>query len=226
MKEPLGRFLEGIPTHNQVRHKENEKMLPSCPGGGVTFNEPGCDKKHRGHYDLDEAAVALFFLMVVVMMMLVTALMVLTVAVTVVIVVLFVVHVALAVIVIAVVMLFVAVTVVVVVLFVGFVVHVALTVVVCMMKFFHIWCVCLMQRYWKVSATRLQMSRGQRRRRSHAEVSQVCKKRQTCDVILLLRPICVAGDAKNTDLRRNEPPPATKTPLTCNGTTSAEVSGQ
>ena len=57
------------------------------------------------------------------------------------------------------VMLFVAVTVVaVMVLTVLFVVSVALTFVVCMMWFFHIWCVFLMQRYWKVSATGLQMS--------------------------------------------------------------------
>ena len=127
----------------------------------------------------------------------------------------------------AVVMLFVAVTVVVVmVLTVLFVEPVALTFVVCMMKYFHIWCVFLMQMYGKVSATGLQMSRGQRRRRSRAEVSQVCKKRRTCDVLLLLRPICVAGDAKNTDLRRYGPPPATKMPGTCDGNTLAEVPGQ
>ena len=72
-----------------------------------------------------------------------------------------------------------------------------------------------MQRYRKDSATWLQMSRGQRCRRSDAEVSQVCKKRRTCDVLLLLRPICVAGDAKNTDLRRYGPPLATVRATTC-----------
>ena len=107
-----------------------------------------------------------------------------------------------------------------------FVVPVALALVVFMMMFIHIWCVFLMQRYGMVSATGLQMSRGQRRRRSRAEVSQVCKKRRTCDVLLLLRPICVAGDAKNTDLRRYGPPPATKMPGTCDGNTLAEVPGQ
>ncbi len=56
----------------------------------------------------------------------------------------------------AMVMLFMAVTV--VIMMVLFVVSMALTFVVCMMKFFHIWCVFLMQRYWKVSATGLQMS--------------------------------------------------------------------
>ena len=39
-----------------------------------------------------------------------------------------------------------------------FVVPVALTVLVCMMMFIHIWCVFLMQRYRKDSATGLQMS--------------------------------------------------------------------
>ena len=55
-------------------------------------------------------------------------------------------------------------------------------------------------------------------RGSHTKVSQVCKKRRTCDGFLLLRPICVAGDAKNTDLRRYGSPPATIMPGTRDGT--------
>lgn len=161
--------------------------------------------------------MALFFLVVVMVVMLVPAEVMLFVAVTVVVMmvltVLFVVSVALTfVAVVAVVMIFVG------SVMVLFVVSMALTFVVCMMKFFHIWCVFLMQRYWKVSATGLQMSQGQRCRRSRAEVSQVSKKRRTCDVLLLLRPICVAGDAKNTDLRQYGPPTATKMPGTCDGT--------
>ena len=72
VKKSLGRFLQGVKAHDEVWHKENEKVLPRSPGRGVPFNEPGRNKKHRGHYDLNEAAVALLFLMVV-MMMLVTA---------------------------------------------------------------------------------------------------------------------------------------------------------
>lgn len=68
------------------------------------------------------------------------------------------------------------------VLTVLFVVPVALTFVVCMMKFFHIWCVFLMQRYWKVSATGLQMSRGPRCRMSDADEPQPATVRAiTCD---------------------------------------------
>ena len=54
-------------------------------------------------------------------------------------------------------------------------------------------------------------------RRSVPKVSQVCKKRQTCDAILLPGPICVAGDAKNADLRRFAAGPATLRDATCNG---------
>ena len=51
--------------------------------------------------------------------------------------------------------------------------------------------------------------------RSVPKVSQVCKKRRTCDAILLLWPICVAGDTKNADLRRFIEGPATVCHLAC-----------
>ena len=46
---------------------------------------------------------------------------------------------------------------------------------------------------------------------------QVCKKGRTGDGIWLLWPICVAGDAKNADLRRQSPGPTTAEPRTCDG---------
>jgi hypothetical protein len=57
---------------------------------------------------------------------------------------------------------------------------------------------------------------GAKCRRTGWELSQVCKKRRTCDGILLLWPICVAGDAKNADLRRFIEGPATWSDETCN----------
>ena len=46
VKESLSRFLQGVKAHDEVWHKENEKVLPRSPGRGVPFNEPGRNKKH------------------------------------------------------------------------------------------------------------------------------------------------------------------------------------
>ena len=45
--------------------------------------------------------------------------------------------------------------------------------------------------------------------------SQVCKIGRTCDGFLPLRPICVAGDSKNADLRHFARVPATLYSGTC-----------
>ena len=48
-----------------------------------------------------------------------------------------------------------------------------------------------------------------------AEPSQVCKIGRTCDGFLPLRPICVAGDSKNADLRHFALVPVTLYSGTC-----------
>ena len=161
MKESFGRFLQGVPTHNQVGHKEHKKVLPGGPGRGVPFNEPGGNQQHCGHNNFDYAAAALFFPVVVMvpMSVMVVVVFVATAVMGLVVVVTAVVVVFVATAVMGVVALF-LVAVLMVVLTVLFVMSVALTFGICIMMFFHIWCVFLMQRYGKVSATVLHSFSG------------------------------------------------------------------
>ena len=66
MEQAFGRFLQGVKANDQIRHKEQQKILPHGPFC-VLFNENGCGQKHCRCNDLEKAAVALFLFVVMVM---------------------------------------------------------------------------------------------------------------------------------------------------------------
>ena len=73
--EAFGGFLEGIPADDQVRHQEQQEVLPGGPGG-VLLDEHRNAQQDGGGQDLDQAAVAFLLTVVVVMVVMVVMLVV------------------------------------------------------------------------------------------------------------------------------------------------------
>ena len=68
VEQPFGRFLQRVPTYNQVGHQEQQQILPGGPVRLFLYDDRRY-QKDGGGYDLEQPALALFLLFVVVMVM-------------------------------------------------------------------------------------------------------------------------------------------------------------
>ena len=68
VEQPFGRFLQRIPTYNQVGHQEQQQILPGGPVRLFLYDD-GRYQKDGGGYDLEKSALAFFLLFVVMMVM-------------------------------------------------------------------------------------------------------------------------------------------------------------